>query len=162
VKLVVGLGNKGKKYAKNRHNVGFLLIDALATDWHIESKFDSEVAQNDNVIFIKPQTYMNDSGNTVSKVVAFYKILPEDIIVIHDDIDLPLGKVKKQFDAGPAGHRGVLSIIEQLGTQKFWRIRVGVGRPENPATDPADFVLQDFSEAELKEIQGLNINNLLA
>jgi PTH1 family peptidyl-tRNA hydrolase len=161
VKIVAGLGNKGTKYSKNRHNTGFIAVDNLAENWENESKFDSEISKSENFIFIKPQTYMNDSGKAVSKVMNFYKISPDDLIVIHDDLDLPFSKVKKQFDAGPAGHNGIISIIEQLGTQKFWRIRVGIGRPQDSRIDPSDYVLSDFTVDELKEIQALNLEELL-
>jgi PTH1 family peptidyl-tRNA hydrolase len=161
MKIVVGLGNKGKKYEKTRHNVGFILLNMQSTSWRKEPKFDAEIYKKEDLLLVKPQTFMNESGKSVSKVLNFYKLEPKDLFVIHDDLDLPFGKVKKQFDAGPAGHRGVLSIIEELGTQKFWRIRVGVGRPDDNRIDPADFVLSDFSVVELQEIQAIDLSKLL-
>jgi len=101
---------------------------------------------------------MNNSGNAVSKLFNFYKISPDDLIVVHDDVDLKFGTVKKQKGKNPAGHHGVEDIIEKIGTKEFWRLRVGLGKPENKNTPVDKWVLQDFSEEDLKEIKGLNLS----
>ena len=130
MKLIVGLGNPGTKFVGSRHNVGFDVLDSLADSWQEETKFEAILDLNDDRILLKPQTYMNNSGDAVSKVVNFYKIEPENILIIRDDIDLTLGKVRGPvLDSSSAGHKGVASIIESLGTQKFWQLKMGVGRP---------------------------------
>jgi PTH1 family peptidyl-tRNA hydrolase len=157
MKLVVGLGNPGKKYEKTRHNVGFLVLDALQEKlkdeaigaWEYSKKFQAEIAgctvRNEKIILVKPQTFMNESGVSVAALANFYKIQSTDIIVVHDDKDIPLGEIKVQQDRGSAGHNGIKSIIEHIGTQNFFRIRVGVAN-ENTAKieNIADFVLSKF------------------
>ncbi|MFA7653768.1 MAG: aminoacyl-tRNA hydrolase [Candidatus Magasanikbacteria bacterium] len=155
MKLIVGLGNPGKKYEKTRHNAGFLVLDKLINNEQLTinqtKKLRSEVAKNKNFILAKPQTFMNESGLAVQALVNFYKIKPEDIIVIHDDKDIPLGEYKIQTNRGPAGHNGIKSIIEHLGTQNFRRVRVGIATPEmDKYEDKANFVLEKFSKEELK------------
>lgn len=158
MKLVCGLGNPGIRYAGTRHNVGFMaaeaLFESLNPSW-IE-KWDARVAKVDlggqQVLVIEPQTFMNLSGFAVVRAAGFYRILPEDIVVIHDDIDLPLGKVMVKTGGGDGGHRGLRSIIEQLGTKDFVRIRIGVGRPEGFGPEVVDYVLQRFSDAEEKDL----------
>ena len=157
MKLIVGLGNPLPKYENTRHNVGFILLDALSDklnlSWEVTPKFDAEMCVRENFILAKPQTYMNDSGNGVSKIINYYKIQPQDLLVVHDDVDLSLGTVREQFAAGSAGHHGVESIIDSLGTQTFWRLRVGIGRPTD-ANLPIDvFVLNDFGLDELVEVR---------
>lgn len=137
--LVAGLGNPGHKYKYARHNVGFMVVERLAKDllplfrslraWKLDDKFKSEICKiSDKLILIKPQTYMNNSGFAISSIRNFYKIATSDIWVVHDDIDLPLGKVRIRRGGGSAGHNGIKSAIEILGQNDFVRIRLGIGR----------------------------------
>jgi PTH1 family peptidyl-tRNA hydrolase len=170
MKLIVGLGNPGLKHEKTRHNLGFIIVDAFLKDfsssaenlWREEKKFKSEIAEINwqpkkglaqKVILVKPLTYMNGSGLTVSSISKFYKINPEDVWVIHDEIDLPLGGMKIRFGGASAGHKGVASIIESLGTDGFWRFRIGIGaQREKVQTKKVraidNYVLGEFSESE--------------
>jgi PTH1 family peptidyl-tRNA hydrolase len=161
MKLIVGLGNPEKKYEKNRHNVGYIILnkyaDSLGLEWENNTKFESDIITQKDFILCKPLTSMNKSGIAVSKILSFYKIEPCDLIVVHDDVDLDFGVVKKKIGSGSAGHHGVESIIENIGTQDFWRIRVGVGRPENKNILVEDWVLQDFSDEELEKISTLDV-----
>jgi PTH1 family peptidyl-tRNA hydrolase len=135
VKLIVGLGNPGKKYQNSRHNLGFLVLDELLrkltpvekTNWQEKKKFNSLLVRSHEAILVKPLTFMNASGLAVSRIAHYYKIKPEDIWVIHDEIDLPLGKLRIRKGGGTAGHRGLESIIEALGTDAFVRFRLGIG-----------------------------------
>jgi len=142
VRLIVGLGNPGKKYEKTRHNIGFRVVDALAkklrdTDYNLQSKL------------FKPQSYMNLSGPEVFKKLNYYRLAPTDLIVIYDDIDLPLGEIRVRNKGSSAGHKGVQSIIDIIGSENFTRVRVGVGRP--PENVPAEkYVLQNFDTEEGK------------
>ncbi len=171
MKLIVGLGNPGKEYEGTRHNVGFELVQAYADKYSCnlsKSKFeafygDVEIGV-EKVFFVLPQTYMNLSGRSVLGFLQFFKIAPEDLIVIHDELDLSVGRLKLVRKGGAAGHRGVLSIQESLGSQEFPRLRVGIGRPLG--NEPvADFVLQKFQKAERqlldplmkKAIKGLDL-----
>ena len=131
MKLFIGLGNPGKEYQNTRHNVGHMVIDKIPK----------------NKSFLKTDTYMNESGIFVQKKVHFYKINLEDLYIIHDDLDLPVREWRLQFDRGAAGHHGVESIINNLGTQAFWRIRIGIGHPENNIP-VEDYVLKPFSSDE--------------
>jgi len=162
MKLIVGLGNPEKKYEKNRHNVGYIILNkyakSLGLNWENSPKFESDIITKKDVILCKPLTSMNKSGRAVSKLLSFYKIEPKDLIVIHDDVDLSFGVVKKKIGSGSAGHHGVESIIESIGTQDFWRIRVGVGRPENKNILVEDWVLQDFSDEELEKISNIDLD----
>lgn len=137
MKLVVGLGNPGEKYENTKHNLGFVVLDALLqtltpvgkTAWKENKKFNSEIAKIDNLILAKPQTFMNASGMAVSKIAKYYHIEPAEIWVVHDDVDLPLEEVRIIRGRGAAGHRGVESIIKELGTENFVRFRLGIGHP---------------------------------
>jgi PTH1 family peptidyl-tRNA hydrolase len=164
MKLVVGLGNPGAKYDNDRHNVGFILLDKLLLaknlTWTPHNNFDSIMCKDEDVIYLKPQTFMNDSGVALSKAVNFYKIPLENITIINDDMDLPFGTVKKQLAAGAAGHHGVESIIAALGSQNFWRLRVGIGRPEDK-TKNVGFLLTPFTANELAIIREINIAEYL-
>jgi PTH1 family peptidyl-tRNA hydrolase len=152
--LIVGLGNPGKQYSNTRHNVGFmaadLVSDRLSFAFSPNSKFNSEIAIGDafdnKVIIAKPITYMNLSGDAVGSIAHYYKIPLEKIIVIHDDIDLKLGEIRVKRGGGHGGHNGLRSIDGHIG-KDYWRIRVGVGRPENK-DDVADYVLTNFSKDE--------------
>lgn len=162
MKLIVGLGNPEKQYANTRHNAGFLVIDKLLADCESEAKFDkkanAEVAKTTinkkRVLLAKPLTYMNNSGLAVRALLDFYKLKPENLIIIHDEKDIPLGETRVQTNRGPAGHNGVKSIIEQLGTKNFTRIRVGVSpADQNKIKDTANFVLGKFTAEETKKLK---------
>ena len=162
MKLIIGLGNPGKEYAKTRHNAGFIVVDALAkqlgADFKFQKKFNAEIAQikleNEDVVLLKPQTFMNLSGSPVRAVMDFYKIKPENIVVIHDDKDIMFGDVKYQTDRSAAGHNGIKSLIEHLGTQDFARIRVGVAwEDKEKMGDTAEFVLRNFTKTELESLE---------
>jgi peptidyl-tRNA hydrolase, PTH1 family len=151
MKLFFGLGNPGKTYENTRHNLGQMFIKKLAKDLNFKlskkSKLISEIGESSKNIFAISTEYMNVSGTSVQKVASFYKISPENIYLIHDDLDLPVGEWRLQFDRGPAGHNGVKSTIENLGTQAFWRIRIGIGHP--PENIPVeDYVLKPFTSEE--------------
>lgn len=158
--VLVGLGNPGSKYLKTRHNAGFLVLDELARVYKILSiyeKYQSYCGEikirRHNVLLIKPQTYMNLSGDAVKSVVFTNKVeeLNKNLIVIHDDVDLEFGKLRVKNKGGDAGHNGIKSIISKLGTDSFIRIKIGVGRPVN-SFQTADYVLDEFSESELKHL----------
>lgn len=153
--LVVGLGNPGREYAGNRHNVGFMVADELARrhggSWR--GKFSGQVAdvriEGHRVGLLKPETYMNESGRAVQAAARFYKLEPDAILVVHDESDLPVGRLQARKGGGLAGHNGLRSIARQLGTPEFLRLRVGVGRPERGDRRPlADWVLADFEPHE--------------
>ncbi len=159
--LIVGLGNPGREYAGNRHNVGFQIADrVVATQQLSFSKVQHQAMialgrlHDHRVVIAKPQTYMNDSGRAVSALLNFYKIPRDRLIVIFDDLDLPFGTLRLRSDGGAGGHNGMRSIIGQLGSNQFARLRVGIGRPPG-RMDPAAFVLQDFSRDEALELPGV-------
>jgi len=159
--LIVGLGNPGNKFKKTRHNLGFLVLDELAKQnnfpsWQKNQKANCLYAKKINqptVELIKPLTQMNNSGQSVKYLVQKHKIKPENLIVIHDDIDLLLGKIRLVKNRGAAGHRGVESIINELKTKDFIRIRIGIQPTTGKPTQPEKFVLQNFSLTEEKIIQ---------
>jgi PTH1 family peptidyl-tRNA hydrolase len=153
--LIVGLGNRGKLYAGNRHNVGFMLVSLLAE--RLRENFNrvelralvaKAVYQNQRLILAKPQTYMNASGNSVRSLLRFYKIPNENLLVASDDVDLPLETLRIRPTGGSGGQKGVQSIIEQIGTEDFPRLRIGINRPPG-RMEAADYVLQDFTKDEL-------------
>ena len=149
MKLIVGLGNPGEKYKFNRHNIGFLAIDYLIDKFRaskISSKFKGELYKAGDYLFLKPTTFMNLSGESVKLVKDFYKIDNKDIIVIHDDIDLPLGALRFKRGGSSGGHNGLKSIDAHIGND-YWRIRIGVGRPENKE-EVVNYVLSNFSKDE--------------
>lgn len=163
MKLIVGLGNPDKKYQNTRHNLGQKIITDFVQAWRDTSFITKpnlssqifEIGQGSNkTIFAIPTEYMNNSGITVQKISQFYKISPLNIYVIHDDLDLPVGEYKIQFDRGPAGHNGIKSIIENLGTQQFNRVRIGIGKSQNNIP-VEDYVLQPFSSEEKNIINTL-------
>jgi len=151
--LIVGLGNPGKKYINTRHNVGFRVVDELKKklsfpDFVFDKKSNSLLSKKDEVIMVKPNTYMNLSGSTARALSKYYKMAEESQIIIHDDIDLPLGKIRISKDRGSAGHKGVESIIKDLKTKNFIRIRIGI-LPENGKPKKAEeFVLKKFTDKE--------------
>jgi PTH1 family peptidyl-tRNA hydrolase len=156
MKLVVGLGNPGKKYELNRHNVGFLAVDYLINKFNaskISSKFKGELFKSNEYLFLKPTTYMNLSGESVKEVKNFYKIDNDDIIVIHDDIDLKLGALRFKKGGSSGGHNGLKSIDKNIGND-YWRVRIGVGRPERKE-EVINYVLSDFSKDEFECIKKL-------
>lgn len=169
MKLIVGLGNPGLKHEKTRHNLGFMVIDALFKDYSSakdnfrnENKFKAQLSEitwkskngkEERVVLAKPQTYMNNSGMAVSSISKFYKIDFSDVWVVHDEVDLPLGAMKIRLGGSSAGHKGVESLIESLKTDKFWRFRVGIGSqhqkmPGKRLKQIDNFVLGTFSESE--------------
>lgn len=157
--LIVGLGNPGGKYALTRHNIGFMAIDyhlkGLGSP-ALKSQFKAEICQtkigDQPVIFCKPQTYMNLSGEAVQALMGFYKISLDHLIVIHDEIDQIFGQMKIQKNRGHGGHNGIRSISGLLGSADYIRLRLGVGRPENPNIPVADYVLNNFNSTELNEL----------
>lgn len=161
MKLLVGLGNPGPKYELTRHNAGFLVLDVLANDskskWTMDQKLQGEVCRGsvlgEPCIFLKPITFMNSSGRSVGSVMRFYKIRPEDVVVFHDDIDVPAGKVRARSGGGHGGHNGIRSIIGETGVSEFHRIKLGLGRPPEQ-WDTADWVLQAMSDEELFLLKG--------
>lgn len=155
MKLLAGLGNPGNKYDKTRHNIGFMVIDALADEkWQGNKNLQSSVAHRAHTVLIKPQTFMNKSGLAVSAAAHFYQVDLADLIVIHDDLDLPFGKLRIQKGGYSAGHKGIESITTTLGSQDFIRLRIGVGRP-NENEEIEDFVLSPFSKEEFKKLSGV-------
>ncbi|MGZ8162233.1 MAG: aminoacyl-tRNA hydrolase [Methylobacter sp.] len=148
IKLLVGLGNPGPRYEKTRHNVGFLFLEELACElgcvWINEPKFQGSFSEcsiaGRKVMLLKPDTFMNRSGQSVGKISRYYKLAPEEILVIHDDLDFEAGIVKLKKDGGHAGHNGLKDIISHLGSKDFYRLRIGIGRPET-GRSVADFVL---------------------
>lgn len=178
MKLIVGLGNPGEKYEKTRHNLGFLVVERFLHDfepiaktvWEDSKKFKSDIAQiswdngatSENVILAKPKTYMNNSGMAARLLSDFYKVVPEDIWIVHDEIDLPIGSMKIRFGGAAAGHHGVESIIESLKTDKFWRFRLGIGQQKGHGTiadhkvkNAEDYVLGNFAGHEWGKIKEL-------
>ena len=157
MKLIIGLGNSGEKYIKTRHNLGFIVTEELAEkikvdNWKEEKQFKADIAQgiynNEKIILAKPQTFMNNSGNSVKSIADYYKINSENILVIHDDIDLELGEIRIQKNRGSAGHNGVQSIINYLKTKDFIRIRIGIKPIEKEILEAEKFVLEKFSRYE--------------
>lgn len=156
--LVVGLGNPGPGYAGNRHNAGFMVLDALAA--RVGGRFRSHRARAEvvegrlagqRVVLAKPRSYMNESGGPVAGLRNFFKVPTDRIVVVHDEMDIPFGSVRLKRGGGTGGHNGLRSITKSLGTSEFLRVRFGIGRPPG-RMDPAAFVLQDFSTAERKEL----------
>ncbi len=191
MKLIIGLGNPGKEYANTRHNIGFMVLDNYLSNnaWqninlsNINSKlvenvinninnsitwqekfnalYTTVIINNEKVIFLKPMTYMNLSGNAVRDFKNFYKIEPENILIIHDDLDLPFGKFRIKINSSAGGHNGIKSIIKELGTNSFARLKIGIGK--NIKTDTKDFVLSKFNKEELTSLENkYNIfNNII-
>lgn len=165
MKLIVGLGNPEDKFSKTRHNLGFELIDRFVKKldygkWGLEEKFKSQIAKAGGLIFAKPQTYMNKSGLAVKLLTTYYNLQPADLIVIHDDLDLHLGKIKVRIGGSGAGHHGVESVIQNLGTDKFIRIRLGIGNEKSHSGEhkrisfsAEDFVLEEFLSSEKPQVK---------
>lgn len=164
MKLIVGLGNPGREYGETRHNIGFRVVGCLAEKSGIgivkkgfSSLWGKGRVEGADVILMLPQTFMNRSGETVRQVKDFYRIPEQGLMVVHDDLDLPLGRIRQDYNAGAAGHRGVLSIVEALGTKSFHRLRMGIGRPERKE-EVEDFVLSPFEKGERDAVHAM-INN---
>lgn len=186
MKLIVGLGNPGEKYAKTRHNLGFMVVEQFLKDfepqkdtfWNDSKKFKSDIAEiewhrrssrsssgkaiSEKVILAKPKTYMNNSGMAVSLLAKFYKIDAADIWIVHDELDLPLGYLKIRLGGSSAGHNGIESIIKSLGTEKFYRLRLGIGQKKTgermakyKVKNAEDYVLSSFSPSERGKIKNL-------
>lgn len=164
MKLLVGLGNPGKEYEKSRHNVGFIFVDALAKRlakesdafnvvWKFEKKVKCNIARFDDVILAKPQTFMNLSGEAVLLLLNYYKCDMSDLIVVHDDIDLKQKEIRFKRNMGSGGHNGVKDVIEKVGTKDFFRLRVGVDRPNIESVK--DYVLSNLTTEEISFINSL-------
>jgi PTH1 family peptidyl-tRNA hydrolase len=154
MKWIVGLGNPGQDYAATRHNVGFMAIDRLCGKYGISVQkkqakglYGEGVINGKKVAFLKPLTYMNLSGESVRALMDFYKLKLEDLIVVYDDLDTEIGKIRLRYQGSPGGHNGIKSLIQHLGTDKFNRVRIGISRPA-PGKDIAHYVLAPFPKAE--------------
>ena len=161
MKFVIGLGNPGRGYAPTRHNLGFMLVDKVAErfgsrfrDFSGPALIGSLEVDGEEIVLLKPQTYVNASGLAVQKVVAEYGALPEQLLVAHDDADLEFGRIRLKGEGGSGGHRGVESIIEAIGSRNFPRLRMGVGR-EFMRGELADYLLSPFHETELEGVEAL-------
>lgn len=174
MKLVIGLGNPGEKYLKTRHNLGFMMVDELVKkiddgklkteiegrDWKLDKKLKAEFIKTPDVIFAKPQTFMNNSGMAVKAIVDYYKIPLEDVIVVYDELDLPFGKIKVRQGGSAAGHHGVESIIEYLKDDKFIRVRLGIGNLKTQSAEHKGehinvdhFVTEEFNSNEKSKVK---------
>jgi PTH1 family peptidyl-tRNA hydrolase len=161
VKFIVGLGNPGVRYQWTRHNIGFLVVDRLANNHHIlistkrfQTLYGTGWIDSHKVILAKPMTFMNQSGESVKKAVNFFQADMGDLIVIHDDLDLPFGRLRFKRRGGDGGHQGVRSIIERMGGNNFLRLKVGIGRPPR-GMEPAEYVLSSFDEAQQPYLDGI-------
>lgn len=172
MKIIVGLGNPGDKYQKNRHNVGFMFLDFLAgekADWKINKKFNALILEQDDRVLIKPLTFMNNSGLAVRSFMDYYKLLPrtmglfakkdldlsDTLTLVHDDLDINFSKVKTSINSSSAGHNGVQSIINHLKTKNFKRLRVGINNEFKGRIPTDKFVLQNFSSEELESLENI-------
>ena len=153
MKIIVGLGNPGREYSATRHNAGFLVVDELAQRWNCQSwknKSNAQVAEfrgTEQVLLVKPQTYMNLSGTSVGELARWYKVDSEDIVVVFDDLDLPVGRLRLRMKGGSGGHRGIESLLTHLSKDTFARVRLGIGRPPE-GWEVADYVLSRFTAEE--------------
>jgi PTH1 family peptidyl-tRNA hydrolase len=157
--LVVGLGNPGPQYAKTRHNIGFMVADLLAArlgaPFKVHKRSGAEIVTgrlgNRSVVVAKPRTFMNESGRHIGPLAKFYSVSPDDVIVIHDELDIDFGKIRLKLGGGEGGHNGLRSVANALGAKDFQRVRIGIGRPPG-RKDPAAFVLEPFTAAERAEL----------
>lgn len=156
MKLIVGLGNIGERYENTRHNVGFFVVDEMAKKMNIkinQKKYNSLFYKNDDFIVIKPTTFMNLSGEAVKQVMDAYKLSPNDLIVICDDLDIKVGQAKIKISTSSGGHNGIQNIIEKIGSSKFYRLKIGINRPsKNKREDIGKYVLSNFTPSERKII----------
>ncbi|MBT4760586.1 MAG: aminoacyl-tRNA hydrolase [Bdellovibrionaceae bacterium] len=160
MKLIVGLGNPGSKYMMTRHNIGFMAADHFNNsfgDGQYKKEHKAEIAKirvgSNQILIAKPQTFMNLSGESVQKIMSFYDVEPENILVIHDEIEIPFLSIRYQTARGHGGHNGIRNIHQMLSSNKYDRLRLGVGRPENPKMDVASYVLQNFLDIEVEELK---------
>lgn len=158
MKMIVGLGNPGRKYEHTKHNVGFMVLDQLAQENSASFKkntFEAEVADyfvnGEKILLVKPQTFMNESGRAVGPLMTYYGIYLEELVVVSDDLDLALGKIRLRQKGSAGGHNGLKSIISHLGTQEFNRIKIGIGRPQGKTV--VNHVLSDFNKEETEIVQ---------
>ena len=166
MKLIFGLGNPGKQYEKTRHNIGYMLVDLIAKDKNIlfkNSKFNADVAEyfynNEKIILVKPLSFMNLSGGVVKKMVSFYNIDLNDIMIIHDDLDMSFGRIKIVNNSSSGGHNGIKDIESNLGSKDYLRLKVGISKVDN--MDTKDYVLGKFSKDELAKLK-IIFNNLVS
>lgn len=159
MKWIIGLGNPGSDYRNTRHNVGFMAVDRFANQWKMEfrqSKFKAYLAEGNvkgqKVLLLKPTTFMNLSGEAARAFMDFYKADIADLIIVYDDLDLPLGRIRLRYQGSAGGHNGMKSLIQHLGTQVFNRVRIGISRP-NPGANIADYVLSNFSKSEAESLE---------
>ncbi len=164
MKLIVGLGNPGREYERHRHNIGFMVVEALLPRARAElnqEKFAARVGQGtlagERVLFVEPQTYMNLSGRSVAEAARFFKVPVTDVLVIHDELDLPYGRLQLKAGGGSGGHNGLKSIVSSLGDEGFTRLRFGIGKPEGPNARErvSGYVLSNFDDGERRELEAL-------
>ncbi len=164
MKLVVGLGNPGEAFQQNRHNIGFMYLDFISLKRGVEFKYDkkynADIAQythtNHDYFLVKPQTFMNDSGESAGKIARFYKIPSESTWIVHDDLDIKFGEYKIQLGRGPKGHNGIISISNHLNTEQFWRVRVGVdARNADYKQTGEEYVLANFMLTEKNTLENI-------
>jgi peptidyl-tRNA hydrolase, PTH1 family len=164
MKLICGLGNPGREYERHRHNVGFMVVDALLARARAEltqDKFQARVGQGslggERILFVEPQTYMNLSGRSVAEAARFYKVATPDVLVVHDELDLPFGRLQLKAGGGAGGHNGLKSMVQCLGEDAFIRVRVGIGKPEGPNAKErvAGYVLSNFDDGERRQLEEL-------
>ena len=151
MKIIVGLGNPGREYEETRHNTGFLVLDSLKVQFTYKEKFNAAISQVRETLLVKPQLYMNQSGKVVAQIINFYKVPLTELWLVHDDLDIRLGEFKIQLGTGPKVHNGVNSIETALGSQSFWRVRVGIDNrttEERAKMSGEDYVLQRFRDEE--------------
>jgi len=162
MKLICGLGNPGREYERHRHNIGFMVVEALLSHARAElnqEKFQAKVGQgtlgSERILFLEPQTYMNLSGRSLAEAARFYKIAVEDILVIHDELDLPFGRLQLKAGGGTGGHNGLKSSVQSLGADSFIRLRFGIGKPEGPNAKErvAGYVLSNFDDGERRQLE---------
>ncbi|QKT06510.1 aminoacyl-tRNA hydrolase [Gordonia sp. X0973] len=165
MKLVVGLGNPGPRYEKTRHNIGFMVVDRLASDngarWSTHKKSGAETASitlaGEQVLLAKARTYMNECGRNLGPLAKFYSVAPTDVIALHDELDIDFGLVRLKVGGGEGGHNGLRSLTSVLGTRDYGRVRLGIGRPPG-RQDPADFVLKPFAARDRDTVELLITN----
>ena len=154
MKVVVGLGNPGAKYEQTKHNIGFMCLDYYANHNDITFKFDrkfnADIAKQGDLVLVKPQTFMNLSGESVKKVLQYFDVAIDDILVIYDDLDLPLARLRLREQGGAGGHNGIKSLMDQLGTDQFKRLRIGID--SHPLMEAKDYVLSKFNKEELDQV----------
>jgi len=164
MKLICGLGNPGREYERHRHNIGFMVVEALlprARGELNQEKFQAKVGQGtlggERILFVEPQTYMNLSGRSLAEAARFYKVAVEDILVIHDELDLPFGRLQLKAGGGTGGHNGLKSSVQSLGADGFIRLRFGIGKPEGPNAKErvAGYVLSNFDDGERRQLEEL-------